>query len=321
MDRFLSPKIQGLVFDIHRGTTHDGPGMRTTAFFKGCPLRCNWCQNPESISAHAIPVWNEKKCIGCGLCVESCTNQAISLSTQGVLIDRTKCQSCFACTKECPTGAIKQTGILYDVSTLADELCKDKIFFDEFEGGVTISGGEPALQPDFLFALLQELKQRGVHTALDTCGLCSSEVLLSLMPVTDVFLYDIKLSDWKQHFFYTGVDNSLILENFKTLCTQVIEGKSNCRIWVRTPLIPRATATEENIQAIGTLLSPFHNVIERWELCSFNNVCKDKYRQLRKDWEYRMEPLMLQTQVDYLGNIAQKVFPAEKVVISGLTAK
>ena len=321
MNRLSSSKMQGLIFDIHRGTTHDGPGMRTTAFFKGCPLRCNWCQNPEGISAHAIPVWNEKKCIGCGICVESCTNDAISLSTEGIRIDRIKCQSCFTCTKECSTGAIKQTGILYDVFTLADELCKDKMFFDEFKGGVTISGGEPTLQPDFLFALLQELKQRGIHTALDTCGLCSSEVLLSLIPVTDVFLYDIKLSDAKKHFFYTGVDNSHILENFKTLCKQANEGKSNFHIWVRTPLIPRATATEENIQAIGRILSPFHDVIDRWELCSFNNVCKDKYRQLHMHWEYIAEPLMPQDQVDYLTNVARKMFSAEKVVISGLTAK
>jgi len=309
----------GVVFDIHRGTTHDGPGMRTTVFLKGCPLKCAWCQNPESLSSDIQISWNEKKCIGCMSCKNACINKAVIADENGISINKELCKKCFSCTDACPTGALKKVGTSWTVSELVKEACKDDMFFDEFDGGITVSGGEPTAQPQFLKAFFEELKSQGKNVALDTCGFTTRKVLQELFPLVDIFLYDIKIFDKTEHKKFTGVENDLILENFLWLVEMVRENPEK-KIWVRTPLIPEATSTENNISQIGAFLQKNDDVIERWELCAFNNVCKDKYRQLNVEWEYKDNSLMHNSETQSLLVIAKR-FLGEKAIVSGLVAK
>ena len=311
---------KGLVFDFHRGTTHDGPGMRTTVFLKGCPLHCQWCHNPESINPNREIQWDEKKCIGCLQCVNNCSNGAIVQGEGRISVDSKKCQNCYKCTENCPSKALSVVGKYWDCKDLVKEACKDKMFFEDFEGGVTISGGEPVLQHYFLVDFLKELKNENVNVAIDTCGFGKREVYEKIYPYVDVFLYDIKLMDCKLHEKYTGVSNKLILSNLKNIANKSREdGKK--RIWIRTPLIPGATATKENIEAIGDFIRrELADVIERWELCAFNNVCKEKYRKLDKDWQFQDEKLMTIDEVQDLSDIARS-YVGDLLVVSGLTRK
>lgn len=309
-----------LVFDFHRGTTHDGPGMRTTVFFKGCPLHCQWCHNPESISPYRQLVWTGRKCIGCRTCVDTCPSQAITLTAEGVQIDRERCRSCFSCAKSCPSQALHVVGKEWNIPDLVREACKDKMFFEDFEGGVTVSGGEPTLQSDALLSFLEQLKAEGVETALDTSGFAKWTLYEKLFPFVDIFLYDIKLMDTDSHKRFTGVDNGLILENLLKLADKLRTNPGK-RLWIRTPLIPEATATRENIELIGRYIGEhLLDVIERWEFCAFNNVCTTKYRELHQKWAFENVPLMEECETQKLASVA-KAFVGEKVVVSGLTRK
>ena len=311
---------KGLVFDFHRGTTHDGPGMRTTVFLKGCPLHCQWCHNPESINPNREIQWDEKKCIGCLQCVNNCLNGAIEERDGRLVINHDKCQQCYICTDNCPSKAISVVGKYWEIPDLVKEACKDKMFFGDFKGGVTISGGEPVLQYHFLIEFIEELKKEGVNIAIDTCGFGKREVYEKIYPYVDVFLYDIKLMDSKLHEQYTGVNNNLILSNLKNIANKArVDGEK--RIWIRTPLIPGATATIENIDAIGSFIRrELIDVIERWELCAFNNVCKEKYQKLDKNWKFENEKLMTIEEVGELSKVA-KSYVGDLLVVSGLTRK
>lgn len=311
---------KGLVFDFHRGTTHDGPGMRTTVFFKGCPLHCRWCHNPESICPEKELWWDEKKCIGCMTCVNGCPAQALKAEPGGIRIDRELCRKCYRCADNCPAKAMSVAGTEWDVEALVKEACKDRMFFESFDGGVTVSGGEPALQPDFLEEFLKALKAEEIHTALDTSGFAKREVYERVYPYVDTFLYDIKFRDETLHRQYTGVSNRRILDNLRFLADK-IRRKKDRAIWIRTPLIPGATASEENIRQIGEWIQKeILDVIDRWELCAFNNVCRDKYRKLGKAWEYAETPLMTEEEVRKLADAARP-YAGELLVVSGLTAK
>ena len=207
-----------------------------------------------------------------------------------------------------------------DVEALVKEACKDRMFFESFDGGVTVSGGEPALQPDFLEEFLKALKAEGIHTALDTSGFAKREVYERVYPYVDTFLYDIKFRDETLHRQYTGVSNRRILDNLRFLADK-IRRKKDRAIWIRTPLIPGATASEENIRQIGEWIQKeILDVIDRWELCAFNNVCRDKYRKLGKAWEYAETPLMTEKEVQKLADAARP-YAGELLVVSGLTAK
>ncbi|GHT39643.1 glycyl-radical enzyme activating protein [Bacteroidia bacterium] len=310
----------GLVFDIHRGTTHDGPGMRTTIFMKGCPLHCEWCHNPESLSREPETQWISRKCIGCNICVESCVSHALTFDETGATINTTTCEHCRQCVKNCPTGAQTLIGKYWTAEELVKEACKDSLFFGEFEGGVTVSGGEPLLQYEFVHEFLQLLKQKGENTALDTSGFSSPKALEVVYPYVDIFLYDIKFIDRELHQKHTGVDNNQILKNFQWL-VQKSKNDTNKRIRIRTPLIPGATAMVENIQQIGEFLrNNLADEIECWELCAFNNVSRDKYARMRLDWLYSSTPLMSEKEIDTLRKTAQIYLP-QKVLSTGLSAK
>lgn len=308
---------KGLVFDIHRGTTHDGPGMRTTVFLKGCPLHCRWCQNPESMNPDRELEWDAKKCIGCMSCITHCQAKALSPGEDGIRINRKICRDCFTCADQCPSKAMSVVGRYWDTSDLVKEACKDSMFFDDFSGGVTVSGGEPVLQHKFLYEFLEALKMQGVDTALDTSGFGKRERYEKIYPYVDTFLYDIKFMDEKLHQEYTGVSNKIILDNLRFVADKIRKQKDT-RLWIRTPLIPGATAVKENIEEIGWFIQKeLADVIERWELCAFNNVCKEKYVKIGQDWEYGHCRLMEEKEVRELAAAAEK-YAKGNVVVSGL---
>lgn len=290
----------GLILHLQRLSTEDGPGIRTTIFFKGCPLHCWWCHNPESIAPFPQVQWVETRCIGCELCLKACLNGALTRGPEGMLlVDRDICQGCGRCAQACPSTALEILGEQVSLDDLVIELLKDRAYFAASGGGVTASGGEPMLQAGFVTALFARLQAEGVHTALDTCGVCSSTALDAILPVTDLVLYDIKLMDAADHRRVTGTGNAVILENLSRIATQIRNENLTTRLWIRTPLIPGITTHKENLAAIAVHLDhQLDGLVERWELCAFNNLCRDKYRRLGITWHFEDTPLMPQSMLD-----------------------
>jgi pyruvate formate lyase activating enzyme len=295
--------LSGLVLNLQRISTEDGPGIRTTVFFKGCPLHCAWCHNPESISARVQVHWLENRCIGCHTCLSVCQSGALYSDGSGLKIDRERCTGCAKCAEACPANAMERLGQSFELGGLVSELLKDRAYFESSGGGVTASGGEPALQAGFCAALFERLQALGVHTALDTCGLCSQSALDQILPHTDLVLFDLKEMDPERHRQFTGSSNNLILENLRRVSASTAQMGSE--LWVRTPLIPGATAREENLHAAGAFLARLPGPVARWELCAFNNLCRDKYRRLNMHWAYSDARLLTQAELDYFTQVAR----------------
>lgn len=313
---------KGMVLELQRMSTEDGPGIRTTVFLKGCTLKCAWCHNPESISPKPQVRWVSQNCIGCKLCEKACKQNALLFTDKGVEINRTKCIGCGSCTQSCPTMAMERMGELWSAEDLVEELVKDKVYFDKSGGGVTISGGETTMQHDFSLDILRRLKAKGVHTAIDTCGECAWERLEMLLPYADLVLYDLKEIDPVKHKEFTAADNSLPLENFQKMYAYKKDHIYPHEVWVRTPVIPDATATEENIRGIGHFI---HDTAlaapNRWELCAFNNLCKDKYTRLGLEWKFASSTLFSSAYMEQLTDVARTTGVApETVMWSGSVA-
>lgn len=297
--------MTGRILDIQKLSTEDGPGIRTTVFFKGCNLKCAWCHNPESIPAKAEAVWVKARCIGCGCCVKACPLKARTFSAEGAAVDRDKCIGCLACADACPTGAVERKGVEYTMDALAAELLKDKAYFDKSGGGVTASGGEPLLQAEFVRALFETLREQGVHTALDTAANVPWETLESVLETSGMLLLDLKLADDAAHRRFTGVSNARILENAEHAARYARE--HGLVIWVRTPVIPGATDSAENMAAIGSFIAAhMAGSVERWELCAFNNLCRDKYARAGVRWDYEEAPLMRREDMERLRDAAEQ---------------
>lgn len=274
-------KMLATILDIQRMSTEDGPGLRTTVFFKGCSLACQWCHNPESIKFGPQIQWQQHRCIGCKTCINLCPRQALEFTSEGLKILRGKCTACKICVEACPAGAIECKGEEMDTRRLLEILLRDKEYFGK-EGGVTLSGGEAILQPAAV-ELLQLLQESGINTALDTAGHVATDSLLAALPYCNLLLYDIKLMDSRDHEKFTGQGNELVLKNLKAVAQY--KKTRPLRLWIRTPIIPGATDTIENLTAIGEFLRVIDG-IERHELCAFNNLCRDKYRRLDLNWQF-----------------------------------
>ena len=319
------------VFDIVRGSLHDGPGLRTTVFLKGCPLRCSWCQNPEGLCREREIGWDPFHCIRCQECVRVCPVSALSEREQRVTRDRSVCTLCGACVTACPTRAMDYTDREWTLDTLLAEALKDREYYRTSGGGVTVSGGEPLCQAEFVRELFQRLHAQDVRTALDTCGLAPQPAFAAVLAHTDHVLFDLKVRDPVLHEQYTGQSNDLILENLITVAEVIrttraamqVPPERVMKLWIRTPLIPVATATTENLAGIGAFIREhLADVIERWELCAFNNACLAKYRTLGLDWAFDAAPLMGRDTVEDVTKAAlASGFVPEKLVVSGLIAK
>jgi pyruvate formate lyase activating enzyme len=309
------------IFDIHRATTHDGPGLRTTVFFKGCPLACKWCQNPEGIGYGPELQWHGVKCIQDYSCEAACELNALSHDDTRILVDRDRCNLCGACVEACPARAMTMSGTDYTVEALTREVLKDRKYFETFEGGVTASGGEPTSQVTFVKAFFKGLKEAGIHTALDTSGLTSRASLDALLPYTDCVLYDVKLLDDARHREFTGRGNEEILGNLKHVA-EYIRANRKVGLWIRTPLIPGATASTENISQIAEFIgSNVLDVLERWELCSFNSLAREKYRKLNAAWDYETTALLSHSAAASMLAAAREHVPADKVSVTGILAE
>lgn len=326
-----------LILHLQRLSTEDGPGLRTTVFFKGCPLRCAWCHNPESLSPAPQVQWLENRCLDCGACLPACPNGCLVKTARGVVIERSRCTGCGACAEACPAGALELLGTRIGLEKLAAEALKDRAYFGT-GGGVTVSGGEPTMQVEFVAAFLRRLREAGVRTALDTCGLCAPASLEALLPYADVILYDLKEIDPARHRALTGHDNRRILENLLLVRDFVAARQTAAQaglltepvtLWIRTPLIPptdgrpatAGTATYDNVAGIGRFLAgQMNGTVARWELCAFNNLCRDKYRRLGLPWDYAATPLLTAGEVEELAACARRsgVNPAV-VVATGAT--
>ncbi|MHA1972468.1 MAG: glycyl-radical enzyme activating protein [Candidatus Hodarchaeales archaeon] len=303
---------------MQKMSTEDGPGIRTTVFFKECPLRCAWCHNPESFSSKPSIQWFTTKCIGCKTCIEICPNNALSFDEEGLNINRDICQACGSCVDACPTIALRKLGEYWSIDELVEEVAKDLSYYIKSGGGVTASGGEAAIQSEFVTEFFKRCKELGFHTALDTCGILPKKRYLPLLRYTDLILYDIKEIDPEKHRKFTGVSNERILQNIKWLIEKTLEFPS-LKIWIRTPIIPKYTGTEDNIRRIGEfIVNELHNKIERWDLLAYNNLAKDKYE--RMDLSYLCEGLELYTkeEMEEFYRIAQST-GANNVQWSGLT--
>ncbi|ABV33707.1 MULTISPECIES: glycyl-radical enzyme activating protein [Pseudothermotoga] len=262
--------MEALVFNIQRFAIHDGPGIRTTVFLKGCPLSCWWCHNPEGIRFSRELMYTQHKCIHCQSCVVSCKKEALSFKDDILFLNKDLCSLCGACTEICPTTALKMVGTQISCEDILKELEKDTTYFDQSGGGVTFSGGEPLSQIDFLLEILPELKRRAVHVAIDTSGYAKTEDLKKVLPYVDLFLYDLKVIDEKKHIKHTGVSNRIIKENLKFLLS---ERKS---LIIRLPIIPSVNDSDEDIQKTIDFLNelrfrseinllPYHNVNEKYD--------------------------------------------------------
>lgn len=273
---------RGTIFDIKRYSIHDGPGIRTTVFLKGCPLSCWWCHNPESQSAFTRVLYRPERCIGCGACEKACPRGAIRLTQRGYVADPDICSGCGACAGVCPAEAREMIGRNLTPEELAREIEKDVLFFEESGGGVTFGGGEPLSQPEFLAETLEAVRELEIHAAVDTCGFAPRHVLEAIAPLTRLFLFDIKLIDPDLHRKYTGVSNETILGNLEWLI------RNNYETVVRIPVIPGINDTEDNIEAVGSFLSalPWRPDVN---LLAYHASAVEKYR--RFDMQYLLQDI------------------------------
>ncbi|WP_027723023.1 glycyl-radical enzyme activating protein [Maridesulfovibrio zosterae] len=271
--------LTGLVFDIQRFAVHDGGGIRTLVFLKGCPLRCKWCQNPESMSTKPEIMRIPHHCISCVKCATLCPEQAIAIKEDfKVEIDRDKCTYCGECIEKCYAGSMTIVGRYMTVNEVIDEVERDRAFYHTSNGGVTFSGGEPTLQSSFLIAALKKAHKNGLHTAIESCCLCKKETFAEVLEHTDLVLTDIKHMDSKKHEELTGSPNELILSNIKMAAEM---GKT---LRIRIPLIPGCNDSDENITATAKFVASLGNAVEGLDILPYHRLGEPKWEQLDREY-------------------------------------
>ena len=269
-------ELAGLTANIQHYAVNDGPGIRTTVFMKGCPLRCKWCHNPEMIDPHLGIWYRQMLCTSCSKCIEVCSESAIEGFGDERVIDRNACNLCMKCVEVCPNHAMAAVGEQITVENALKEIRKDEIFYRRNNGGATLSGGEPLLQAHFVTELLKQCQDHLVHTVLDTCGYSSWDTMSKAVEYADLILFDIKHMDAAKHKWGTGVSNELILENARRLA------KTN-EMWVRVPIIPGFNDTEGELRDIAEfmLFNSLHNV----DLLPYHTYAEGKYKMLGRQYE------------------------------------
>lgn len=303
----------GKIFNIQKYSVHDGPGIRTIVFLKGCPLRCRWCSNPESQNRHTELAYNSGRCLTtlkCRHCLDTCPNNALSANEDGTLkINRELCKDCsFACADACPAKGLITYGTEQSVDEILSKVEQDMAFYSRSSGGMTLSGGEPLMQADFALALLREARRRRIKTAIETCGNVPWDTMEKASEFINFFLFDIKHMDSKKHEEFTSRPNELILENFAKLSAHVPDKTILCR----TPVIPDFNDTVEEIKAICEYIQPMPNV--QYELLPYHRLGTQKYTFLDRI------PPMGEVQLDTkkmpkLVETAQKILGQDRVVI------
>lgn len=274
---------QGIVFNVQKFSVHDGKGIRTLVFLKGCPLRCAWCSNPESQKLAPERAFNPSRCLGaevCGRCAAACPNGAIEVLNGSLCIKRANCKECFACAHACPSGAQSVYGESQSVDTILKRVEEDGVFYSRSGGGLSLSGGEALAQPEFAIALLREARARRINTVLETCGHYAFEHLHEACKHLNSLIFDIKSADTAKHKKFTGVSNERILENFAKICAAY----PDLPILVRTPVIPGFNDTEEDIQAIVSSIPRRWNI--RYELLAYHRMGQPKYEYIGRKYPY-----------------------------------
>jgi pyruvate formate lyase activating enzyme len=271
--------ITGTVFDIKRFSIHDGPGLRTTVFFKGCPLRCSWCHNPESQSRKLERIFWEDRCLKCQACISACKQGAIRLIENHITTDDGKCIRCGECVEVCYAEARQMAGRAMTIPQVMSEVERDVAFYDQSGGGVTFSGGEPLMQPDYLLALLLACRESEIRTTLDTCGYASWETIDRIRPYVDFFLFDLKFMDQARHKKHTGASNTHILENLQRL------SKLGHSIILRMPIIPGINADAENVHAIAACAAALPSLMGV-DILPYHRAAINKYERMHRAYQF-----------------------------------
>lgn len=277
----MNENANGIIFDIQRFSLHDGPGIRTTVFFKGCPLHCLWCHNPESITPAPQLFFLPEKCIGCGYCFRVCPQKAHRMKNGEHILDRTICTDCGLCAKECYAKALEAVGRIASTEEVMNEVLADRPFYETSGGGITLSGGEPTRQIEFAVSLLTQARSEKIHSVVETCGYCAWERLEALLPLTDAFYFDYKETNPARHRDFTGVDNLLILKNLRALC------KAEALVRLRCPIIPGLNDREEHFAGIAAICKELP-AIEGAEIMPYHPLGEGKHQRLGQNLEERL---------------------------------